>query len=122
VIFCTPLPTPPTIVLVPSVLQHDIAIYVQTVHHHDPLLLVEPHHKLSHIISQNPIEKIKTKHIDAQSSFLITFSIWIAIKVDRVLEKMHISKTLAFTWRQTQTHKTLTNCTWIIIIINKQQN
>jgi hypothetical protein len=96
-ILCTPPLVPPTIVLVPFVFQHVVAIYVQIVYCHDPLLLAKPHHKLSRITSQNPAKKIKTKHTDARSSFLITFSIWTAIKVDCVWEKMHILKSPTFT-------------------------
>jgi hypothetical protein len=125
VILCILVPTLHTIVVAPSILQHTVVVYIQTIYRHDPLLPTKPNNKSSSITSQNPTEKIKTKHTDAQSSFLTTLSIKITIKIDHVWEKTHIPKTPTYTWRQTQTHETLTNYTKIIIIIiiiiNQQQ-
>jgi hypothetical protein len=93
----------------------------------------KPHNKSSSITSQNPPQKkIKTKHTDAQSSFLVTLSIKITIKVDHVWEKTHIKthpENPSFSLEtDPNTQNSYKLCTKIIIIIiiiiviNQQQN
>jgi hypothetical protein len=55
-----------------------------------PCLLPNPTTNRPVLLHKTLPKKIKTKHTDAQSSFLVTLSIKITIKVDHVWEKTHI--------------------------------
>ncbi len=56
-ILCIPIPALHTIVVTPAIIQHTVAVYIQTICRHDPLPPTKPHNKSSSITSQNPPKK-----------------------------------------------------------------
>jgi phospholipase C len=93
-----------------------------------PCLLPNPTTNRPVLLHKTPlIFFLKTKHTDAQSSFLVTLSIKITIEVDHVWEKTHIKthpeNPSFYLETDPNTQNSCQRCTKIItiIIINQQQ-